>query len=236
MIKIYMIIDPRNENEIRYIGKTKMSLIKRMYGHMFHGRKKRKSPLYLWINKLLNQGVLPVIKLIEEIDETKWIEREIFWIKFYRDKFGDKILNLSDGGQSNLNLSPSQETRRKISLGNKGKIGYWKGKKMTIEHKSNIGKGGIGLKRTDETKKNISDSLKGKKLSQQHKKAISNGLSGYKKGVFKICPKTNEILNEYTSIAEAIKQNGLEKVKTNLIGVCKGRGKTCGGYIWKYKN
>ena len=38
------------------------------------------------------------------------------------------------------------------------------------------------------------------------------------------------------ALKEAIKENKLEKLKTNLIGVCKGRGKTCGGYIWRYKD
>lgn len=236
MVKIYKIVDPRFEFEVRYIGKTKMTLKKRMGAHLYHGRHKRKTPLYLWINKLLNEEVVPLIILIEEVDENIWIEKEIYWIKYYRDMFGDKILNLSDGGESNLNLSPSKETRLKISLSNKGKVCFWKGKNLNKIHKDNISIGGLGLKRSEETKKKISDSLKGRKLDDEHKLALSNGHNKFKKSVLKICPKTNEVLDEYSSISEAIKENEIEKLKTNLIGVCKGRGKTCGGYMWKYKD
>jgi hypothetical protein len=236
MVKIYKIVDPRNKDIVRYVGKTTMSLKKRMYSHLFHGRNKRKTPLYLWINKLLIDNVIPIIELIEEVNEDIWVEKEIYWISHYKSIFGKKILNLSSGGESNLKLSPSHETKLKISLSNKGKISFWKGNKLSDEHKNNISNGGTGLKRSIETKNKISESLKDRKLSNEHKLSLSNVNNKNKKSVLKICPKTNTILNEYESIAEAIKKNDLQKVKTNLIGVCKGRGKTCGGYVWRYKN
>lgn len=236
MVKIYKLIDPRNENEVRYVGKTKMTLKKRMYSHLHHGRNKRKTPVYLWINKLLLENIIPLIVLIEEVNDSEWVNKEIYWIKYYRDVFGVRLLNLSDGGESNLNLSPSLETRLKISISNKGKKCFWEGKNLTEKHKNNISMGGLGLIRSNKTKSNISNSLKGRVLNDEHKKSISNSHYKSKKSILKICPITKVILKEYASISDAIKDNNLQKVKSNLIGVCKGRGKTCGGYIWEYKN
>jgi group I intron endonuclease len=232
-IIIYGIYDPNHPNNIRYVGKTKKNVKQRLSEHIYLSKIGVKRPLNLWIKKLLDNNIIPEIIEIEKTSINEWCDREIYWISFYREK--TNLLNLSDGGGSNLNYSPSEETRKKISEGNKGKVGYWRDKKMTEEHKQKISDGGLGKKRSENTKKNISNSLFGKKLTEKHKKSLIESHLHLRKPVVKICPKTNEVLDEYVSITEALKLNGLEKVKTNLIGVCKGRNKTCGGFIWKYK-
>ena len=53
------------------------------------------------------------------------------------------------------------------------------------------------------------------------------------RAVLKIDPKTNEIVDEYPSIAEAIRQN---KMKSNNVrAVCEKQRGTCYGYKWEYK-
>ena len=45
--------------------------------------------------------------------------------------------------------------------------------------------------------------------------------------------KDGEFIAEYSSAAEAQKQTGIQRTVIGLV--CKGKGKTAGGYVWKYK-
>ena len=47
--------------------------------------------------------------------------------------------------------------------------------------------------------------------------------------------KNGNFIKEYNSIAEATKSLGY-KSKSNISTCCKGKKKSVGGYIWKYKN
>ena len=144
-ITIYGIYDPNNPDVIRYIGKTKKNIKQRLNQHIYLSKQGIKRPINLWIKKLLNNNVIPEIIEIEKTNIDEWCDREIYWVSFYREK--NELLNLSDGGGSNLNYTPSDETRKKISEGNKGKIGYWKNKKLTDDHKLKIGESGLGKKK-----------------------------------------------------------------------------------------
>ena len=108
-------------------------------------------------------------------------------------------------------------------------------------------------KRTDETKRKISESRIGITFSEEHKKKISEALSGekspnfgkhfseeHRKHISESKPKkpvlqyskTGEFIAEYPSTREAEIQTGC--YHGNICACCKGRLKTCGGYIWKY--
>lgn len=236
-IFIYGIFDPNEPNEIRYVGKTKKNVEKRLNEHIYLSKREKKRPLYLWIKKLLNNNVKPIIKIIEETDDINWAIKETYWIKLHRKN--GKLLNLTDGGESNLNYVPSEETRKKISQSNIGKHNYWLGKKLSEEHKNKIGKSGFGKKRSEETKKNISNSLIGKKLSEEHRKKLSD-VSPYKnkiaknvRPIIKICLDTGVELETYPSLEVAAKSNNI-KSKGNIVSVCNGTRNHCGGYKWKY--
>lgn len=45
---------------------------------------------------------------------------------------------------------------------------------------------------------------------------------------------TNEIIAEFSSIASASKATKI--ASSTICNVCNGKGKTAGGYKWKYKN
>lgn len=204
-IFIYAIFDVKYPNIIRYIGKTKKKVEDRLKQHIYLSKKKIKRPLNLWIKKLIDEGNNPSIKILEETNDKEWAEREMFWIKKMKDN-GDDLLNLTDGGESNLNYKPTEETKKKISENNKGKHYYWLGRKFSDEHKNKIGLSGLGKKRTDETRQNISKSLLGKKLSKEHRLKISKNstLKGKPaknvKKVKKICPLTKKVLDLYPSL------------------------------------
>lgn len=238
-IFIYGIYDNNKPDQIRYVGKTKKNVKDRLKQHIYLSKKNIRRPLNLWIKKLLDEGKYPEIKILEVTDDKHWAEKEIFWIKEHK-KF-DNLLNLTDGGESNLNYVPSEQTKRKISESNKGKHNFWKGKKLTQEHKNKIGLSGFGKKRTEETKKNISESLMGKKLSEEHKLKLSKNstLKGKpaknNKKVKKICLETKKILEIYPSLELAAKKNNI-KSKGNIVMVCQGKRNQCGGFNWEYVN
>lgn len=125
----------------------------------------------------------------EELDK-----KEKYWIEFY-DTFDNKEkgYNLTSGGEHNK--SYSFETRKKIGIGNKGKIitkeckekisKALKGRIFSNEHKRNLSKalcgknnGMYGKKHSIETKLKISNSCKGRKLNDHQIKIIKQTHAG----------------------------------------------------------
>lgn len=88
-----------------------------------------------------------------------------------------------------------------------------------------------GLIRSEETKMKISGSLKGHITSEEHKKKISD--SQEKTPVLQYS-KDGKFISEYPSIREAARQTGI--TYKNICPCCKGKLRSAGGYIWKYKN
>lgn len=95
MIKIYGLVCPMSK-QIRYIGKTKWSLERRLKEHLYE--KKKKTHKQNWINLLKSKKLSPTIVLIEKVDESDWIDKEIFYIKLFKDK-GFDLTNISKGGE-----------------------------------------------------------------------------------------------------------------------------------------
>ena len=114
--------------------------------------------------------------------------------------------------------------------------------------------GGSSYKKTEETKKKMSKSLTGRTLSEEHKKKMSEAKTGEKHpmfgkhhseetkkkmtkshGVYGILQfsKDGELIAEYPSAREAERNTGFNH--SNICRCCKGKIKSCGGYIWKYK-
>lgn len=194
---VYALLDPRT-NEIRYIGRTN-NIKNRFAAHINRAKNLKKAlnnnneHLYNWINILLDLDLKPIIKILEsDIIEDNINEKEIYWIKYYRNK--TNLVNQNDGGKGfGLNnkvwvgKKHSEQTKKKISAGNKGKIIS----KELIEKLRNLNKGRTF---SEETKKKISKSVlnsftqevrykmgasfRGKFLSEEHKKKIGLGNKG----------------------------------------------------------
>lgn len=117
-IYIYGLYHPQT-NELRYVGKTN-NLKLRLQSHIDYARSKRKQRAVSdWINSIIKHGLKPIINTIEETTVGDWIEREAFWIKEYKS-IGARLLNLTDGGESNTGYVYSPELkdiRRKARIG-----------------------------------------------------------------------------------------------------------------------
>ena len=98
-------------------------------------------------------------------------------------------------------------------------------------------------KRTDETRRKSSESMTGeknpmygkhhsedtkRKMSEAHKEKIYANT----KPILQFS-KNGELIAEYSSLTEASRQTGCSA--SHICSCCKGRLKTCGGFIWKYK-
>lgn len=179
-------------------------------------------------------------EILEKCDPEQIDDRERFYIEKYNStnsKFG---YNLESGGS--LYKTHSNETRKKISEGNKGKICSEESKKRMSEAQKIAQK---GKKLSDETKQKIGVALKGRVYSQEtiekfrelHKREnlsdetirkISE--AAYKK--VKQLTTDGVVINIFDAIKLAEEATGINH--SHISSVCKGKRKTAGGYIWEY--
>jgi len=80
MPSIYVLKDPRDVSTVYHVGQTVRSLASRLAGHI---RKSGTSqaPLGLWMSKIIDQDLVPVIEKIEVVSELEAKTREKFWIE-----------------------------------------------------------------------------------------------------------------------------------------------------------
>jgi hypothetical protein len=90
--RIYGLVDPRT-NEIRYVGKTKRTLRVRLRAHI-NDEPKSNTYKHNWINQLKQINLDPIIIELELCDENTWIEREKYWISYFKN-----LTNLTTGGE-----------------------------------------------------------------------------------------------------------------------------------------
>lgn len=94
-MNIYLLRDP-NTKEVKYIGKTKKELVKRLVGHLhaiYSSRTKQFLCKDTWILNLLKNNQIPLIELIEEVSEDISSSREKYWVEFYEKK--NHIFNIA---------------------------------------------------------------------------------------------------------------------------------------------
>lgn len=125
MTKIYILAEP--DGRIRYVGKTRESLRRRLCVHLSDAKRDEKSRRCNWIRSILAKGFLPKIELVGEA-EGYGCREEIAWIKYFRDE-GVDLVNTTDGGDGRLGYIPSKATRMKISTSSQGRSVWNKGKK-----------------------------------------------------------------------------------------------------------
>jgi hypothetical protein len=95
MFSIYALKDPRTD-EIRYVGKTSVSLTKRFSRHLSEHKKTHKCH---WVQSLREQGIKPTLVLLEECEtETEANDAERTWIAVL-PRFGVSLTNITEGGE-----------------------------------------------------------------------------------------------------------------------------------------
>ena len=95
-VTIYALCNPNGE--IRYIGKTRYTVGRRLSYHMSACRRSR-LPSANWLRSLRERGLKPIAIELEKVAlDGAWQEREQFWIAEYRAR-GARLLNLTEGGE-----------------------------------------------------------------------------------------------------------------------------------------
>ncbi len=139
--KVYIYSLEYPENNICYIGKT-INMEQRFKRHIYDSKCKTSSRKLAWIKSLLNNGIKPIMKVIDIVNESDSNFWEIHYIALYKS-FGFKLTNNTFGGdgQSNPTLEVRQSISEKIKL--RAKInGVWnKGISHTEEEKLNLSLG-----------------------------------------------------------------------------------------------
>ena len=172
-----------------------------------------------------------IIAFSDNEESLNFLER--FYIKKYKSQDSSIGYNLTDGGEGTLGISnsgeknpmygktPSEETKHKISIANKGKRRSDEiRKKMSIAHK--------GKKFSDETCKKMSTALKGrispmkgKHPSDEARKKISTALKG------RISPTKGKHISEETKHKISIANKGKHRSDEYCIKMSIARrGKT----------
>lgn len=216
-VKIYSLSSTRNLNDIRYVGKTKQTLKKRLQGHLCDAKKAKKQGNcnirnYNWINQEIEDGFSIVIMeldsgIFDENEDWKWLEQ--YWISQIKS-WGFNLNNLTDGGDGNQNQHFSKES---IEL----RASKIRGIPRDENTKKKISEGLLGIKRSEETRRKVSEAitqLQGRKIRQY----TMNG----------------ELVSEYNSIAEAAKTLNIDKANIGHCCAHTPNHNSAGGYIWRY--
>ena len=198
-------------NGKRYVGKTTQSIEERFKEHCKDSQKERceKRPLYDAMNKYGVENF--IIECLEEIeDESTLSEREIYWINEL-GTYGKGGYNATKGGDGKV-LYDYNEIIELYNLGYNGvkvaeKVGCNVDTVYNVLKAHNISiRGGTG------------------KLIDQFDKA------------------GNFIQTFYNSfdaadwLVDIGKSKSKHSASNHIIDCCNNKCKSCGGYIWKYKN
>lgn len=92
---IYGVVDPRSEAFI-YVGRSK-SPRNRLANMRARARRGEQAPLYKALRILLDAGVAPQVRLLEEVDAASETRSEILWIDQLRAR-GEPLVNSQLGG------------------------------------------------------------------------------------------------------------------------------------------
>ena len=90
---IYGLVDPRDPLKVKYVGKTKMSLKKRLQSHIDESRKNSGTYKKNWVRKLLSENIKPNIIILKETTEENWQQDEINLISSFPN-----LTNTLEGG------------------------------------------------------------------------------------------------------------------------------------------
>ena len=179
---IYRIINLINKKV--YVGSSSR-LRRRRYDHFKylklnkHPNKHLQSSYNRYGEDNFTYEILEKLPFIEdrELLKNMLLEREQYWIEELKSYLSEYGYNLNPVAGSRLGSKCSEETKKKISESNKGRI-------QTEEHRRKNSEANKGRVVSEETRQKISEAQKGKKrkpLSEEHKKKISKGNKGKKR-------------------------------------------------------
>lgn len=182
---IYDLSDPRT-GHVRYVGKS-VSPRDRLATHIREARRGDVLHSRRWIDGLLQQGLRPVLGILEETDTVKVDECERFWIATLAS-LGCDLTNRTPGGEGQPpGYKPSPEAIEKIRKATTGK-------KRTEEQKSRLREAftrpEVSARRSElmkqryadpDARKAITGPTKGKRLSEETRRRMADAWTADRK-------------------------------------------------------
>ena len=191
-----------------YIGITNQGSGTRYRHHWYEARIGEPSPIHKAMAKYGEENfTLEIIDFADTYDELK--EKEKFYIKKFNSMDRSIGYNLTEGGDGTFGRLHSEETKEKIR------------------------QKALGRKASEETKKKMSEARKGKCSDKKRKHLLEISKLRCKK-VYQY-DKNMNLLNEFNSIAEAVKNTGI--CKDTITNQLKNPPKNLNNwrikFIWK---
>lgn len=184
---IYTLEDPREPGVVRYLGRTNNPQ-KRLYQHLYQHRNWPGRPTHKihWISSVLDQGLAPVMEVLEEIPdgtpEEEIRKTEEFYISYLKS-LGAPLTNGTPKSAGVVQHTPEAlakmaefQRNRKAEVNQKISKTL-KGRKMSPEQYAKH----MERVNSPEWKARMSQVHKGKKLSQAEKDHISEVQTGRKR-------------------------------------------------------
>ena len=203
---------------VRYVGKSD-NPHKRYQRHMEGVDGTKNSS---WIISLKNKGLKPVMEIVDKVPYCDWELHEIRYINLFK-AMGANLNNLQSGG--------SRPKDHKESIAKRIKTKSNKPYVLSDKQKDNVEKLVARMKKCGPWNKgkrytvDLTDEQRLKKSIAQTGRHQSKPVLQYDlNGVF---------IKEWTGAYQAYKTLGISF--KNISSNCKGRYKSAGGFIWKFK-
>lgn len=212
-----------------YIGSA-VNLQNRFSAHIRLLRRNRHVNKYLQNSYNKHKEKNFKFEILENCNINNLLEREQYYLDLYKTYNIDKGYNILPKAGSKLGYKLTEETKRKISQSNKGRI-------ISKEARVKTSKSLMGRKTNRppslEIVKNLIEYTKNlpkEEILKRSKKATLASLYVTRKSVIMIDKNTNIHLKEFISLAEAERQT---KISYKGISDClNGRKKSAGGFKW----
>ena len=245
--KIYIIKNTANDKV--YVGQTITPLEIRWKNHLSNAynvdsKDSHSMIIYLAMRKYGVENFY--IEILEDnIPKNQLNKREAYWIKYY-NSVRPNGYNILDGEQTNelfyknpiyqldkktLKIIDKFDSEAEAEFVTGIKAGYIsrviRGVQLTTG-----GYRWCKAKDYDDYIKNPPTQTNGKNY---YNKDYNFEINRTSKTILQIDPKTNQVIKEWYNGAGEISKE-INKAVSGIYSVIHGNRKTCGGYIWKYKN
>jgi len=219
---IYTLTDPIT-NKVRYVGKT-TNLKKRYYYHCsLFCNNLEKTHRSNWIKSLLNKNLKPIMNEIDKCSDN-WQEKEIYWIKYYKD-LGYDLCNHTSGGEGGLGFSQYKEFII-YQFDKEGNfIRDWK---STLEASNTLN---IPFESIKKCIRGLYKTAGNYHWSKD--KSFSPKSRNHNAKIVLQYDLNNNFINKYNSITQASVLNNIQR--NSIKNCCMNKQKTAGKFKWKYE-
>lgn len=228
---IYALVDPREPNVVRYIGKT-TAPENRWNAHV-RNSKYLKCHRSSWIVSLLKNGVKPLMRIVAICSEEVWQDFEKAIVSKYKS---DKLTNGNEGGVGGGTPEPwviekIRNSRRKIAPIISAKMSEaFKRKWQDPDYRERVSASHRGKKQSPEVIEKRIRPMRGRIHSEVEKQNRSKALVK-QRGIKVRNVQTSEL---FPSLADAVMSIGLPRSRSSeLGGALRGKSHFFKGYTWE---